>query len=134
MLAQHGEEAHEGLILLEVALDVEPGHLPAHGDIDLPHGLHVVFGVAGNDARLASDAAVEVDHHTPPVDHVIVDRVEVALPIPPGRQGHVYRRLVAQGLPVFVEGKALGEPSAVLVGVAVGICQNHRAFGLLDED
>ncbi len=37
MLAEHGEKADAGLLRLEIALDLEPGHLPALQDLLFPH-------------------------------------------------------------------------------------------------
>src|SRR5207237_10625827 len=49
----------------EVPVDPEPVHLAPLRDLDLADDRHVVLALAGDHARVAPDARVQVDRHPP---------------------------------------------------------------------
>ena len=49
----------------EIAIDPQPVHRPAMGDLQFAHDRHVVFGLAGDDARAAASTNIQIDRHAP---------------------------------------------------------------------
>ena len=70
LLAEHRQEADVELaarLVAEVALDPDPAHVAPLARRVAAHHRDVVLGVAGDHARLAAGAPVEVDRHRPAV-------------------------------------------------------------------
>ena len=67
MDAHHGlgQQHRVGLVPGEVAVDPQPVHLAAPADLVLADDRHVVLGLAGDEARGAADAGIQVDRHPP---------------------------------------------------------------------
>src|SRR5579884_2077421 len=67
MHARHGLEIGLGFLGIagKITVDTEPGHLTAAGHLVLADNGDIVLSLARNGARVAADAAVEVDHHSP---------------------------------------------------------------------
>ena len=55
----------------EVPVDPEPLHLAPLRDLDLADDRHVVLALAGDHARVAPDARVQVDRHPPLVPLIV---------------------------------------------------------------
>src|SRR5690606_24307873 len=70
VLAEHRQEPDRPFLALlgvwEVALDAQPGQVPATPGLVRPGDPDVVLRVARGHAGAAPGAAVEVDHHPPP--------------------------------------------------------------------
>src|SRR5690606_6799857 len=71
VLAEHGLEVGAGVcggaVALVVGVDADPVHLAAGEDLVLADDGDVVLGLAGDDARAAAGADVEVHDHAPGV-------------------------------------------------------------------
>ena len=80
-------------------LDTEPRDLPAIRRLRLADDRHVVLGVAGDRARLAPDARVDVHGHAPAVVRIVLGRIHpdrLELPL------LAAKRLLARGLQIHV--------------------------------
>ena len=55
----------------EIPIDPEPMHFAPLRDLDLADNGHVILALAGDHARIASDARIQVDRH-PPLGPLIV--------------------------------------------------------------
>ena len=73
MLAGHGLEmsARSSEIAFEVGIDAEPLHDASDAHLLLADDGNIVFGIAGNNACVATGAAIHVDRHAPFVPVVL---------------------------------------------------------------
>ena len=60
----------------EVAVHPQPVHLSAAQYLVLTDDRNIVFGLAGNDARVAADARAQIDRHPPRVAGILIFGVE----------------------------------------------------------
>src|SRR4029078_11054996 len=70
LLAEHGNKPRGSsgtrpLLLPQVAVDPDPGHLPTVVDLALAHGRDVVLRVTRGDTGLAAGALGQIDGHSP---------------------------------------------------------------------
>ena len=62
-----------------ITRDPQPVHLAADFDLVLADHRHIVLGRAGDDAGVAADAGIEIDHHAPGVFRRRLCRIEARL-------------------------------------------------------
>src|SRR5690606_32203003 len=74
MHAKHGLEERLGLVCASsvVSVDAQPVHLASTGDLFRPDDRHIVFGLAGDNACIATEAEIEIDRHAPGISIINV--------------------------------------------------------------
>ena len=115
-------------VLDPVAVDAEPVHLAAAPDFELADDRHVVLGHAGDDARVAARARVEVDRHAPLVTLAVV------LLVPEGQRAQRGRVELGEVRPLLVvgqrrlvrDGPALGRAVLLRLGEEVRVAAGLR--------
>ena len=67
MLAHHGLRKHFRILRItgEVAVESDPSHITIFANLVFSNDGHVVFGLAGNDASVATRAGIEIHRHSP---------------------------------------------------------------------
>ena len=91
-------------IAFEVSIDAQPLHIASHLHLLAPDDGNVVLRIAAHDARIATDAAVQIDRHSPRILNLPRRRIRLRVtPLGRKERGVLINLLSLWRIPNFID-------------------------------